>query len=74
MVISHFTKEIIMFLVFSTIIAIELTSEFKDKVWRKHGLSESILSDHGPQFVFLFWQELLEQLNIKSHLMSPYHP
>ena len=59
-VINYFTKEIVVFLVSSTIMAVELASEFKNKVWRKHGLPESILSDCSLQFVSLFWQKLLE--------------
>ena len=53
MVIDHFIKEIIIFSIAFTITTVKLASEFKDKVWRKHGLPESILSDHGSVCVLV---------------------
>src|SRR5438309_172287 len=74
MVVDRFSKEINVFPVTSKLTAQELAAEFKERIWRKHGLPKSILSDRGPQFISGFWQELLERLGVKSRLTSPYHP
>src|SRR5947209_8561784 len=44
MVVDRFSKEINVFPVTSVLTAQELAVEFKEKIWRKHGLPESILS------------------------------
>jgi len=47
---------------------------FKDNVWKLHGLSKSIISDRGPQFVARLMQELNEMLEIKSKLSTAFYP
>src|SRR5438309_10177102 len=59
-VVDQFSKEVNIFPVASTLIAQELATEIKERIWRKHGLPKSILSNCGPQFISSFWQELLE--------------
>src|SRR5947209_18792383 len=54
-VVDRFSKEISIFPVTSTLTAQELAAKFKERVWRKHGLLKSILSNHGPQFISSFW-------------------
>jgi len=44
-VVDCFSKEISIFPVTSTLTTQELAAEFKKRVWRKHGLPKSILSD-----------------------------
>ena len=44
-VVDCFLKEIVVFLVASFITPEKLAAEFRDKVWRCHGLPKSILSD-----------------------------
>jgi len=39
-----------------------------------HGLSESIISDRGPQFAMGLMRELNEMLGIKSKLSMAFHP
>src|SRR5437588_6392643 len=73
-VVNCFSKEINIFPVTSTLTAQELVAEFKERIWRQHGLPKSILSDRGPQFISSFWQELLECAGVKSRLTSLYHP
>jgi|SRR5947209_12375595 len=73
-VVDRFSKEVNVFPVTSALTAQELATEFKERVWRKHRLPKSILSDRGPQFISGFWQELLECLDIKSQMTFPYHP
>jgi len=47
---------------------------FRDNVWKLHGLSESIISDKGPQFAAGLMWELNEMLGIKSKLLTVFHP
>jgi hypothetical protein len=43
-------------------------------VWKLHGLPQSVLSDHGPQFVALFMCKLYRLLNVKITALTAYHP
>src|SRR5437660_115818 len=72
--VDRFSKEVSIFPVTSNLMTQELAAEFKKRIWRKHGLPKSILSDQGPQFISSFWQELLKHLGIKLCLTSLYHP
>jgi len=47
---------------------------FRDNVWQLHGLSESIISDRGPQFMAGLIRELNEMLEIKTKLLTVFHP
>jgi len=47
---------------------------FRDNVWKLHGLSESIISDKGPQFAVGLMRKLNEILGIKSKLSTAFHP
>jgi len=51
----------------------ELARLFRDNVWKLHGLSESIISDRGPQFTAGLMRELNEILGIKSKLLTAFH-
>jgi transposase InsO family protein len=39
-----------------------------------HGVSKTIVSDRGPQFVSKFWEELHKALDTKLLHSSVYHP
>jgi hypothetical protein len=39
-----------------------------------HGVSKTIISDRGPQFVAKFWEELHKSLGTKLTHSSSYHP
>ena len=41
---------------------------------RLHGIPKTIVSDRGPQFVALFWEQLHESLGTKLIRSSAYHP
>jgi len=51
-----------------------LTRLFRDNMWKLHGLSESIISDRGPQFVAGIMKELNRMLGIESKLSMVFHP
>jgi len=46
---------------------------FRDYVWKLHGLSESVISDRGPQFAAGLIRELNKMLGIKTKLSTAYH-
>jgi transposase InsO family protein len=39
-----------------------------------HGILTTIVSDRGPQFVSIFWEELHKSLGTKLLHSSAYHP
>ena len=47
---------------------------FVHHVWKHHGLPCKVVSDHGPQFVAEFTQELYQMLGIKVAATTAYHP
>ena len=47
---------------------------FRDNIWKLHGLSESIVSDWGPQFAAGLMKELNRMLGIKTKLSTAFHP
>jgi len=46
---------------------------FRDNVWRLHGLSESMMSDRGPQFAAELTKELNRMLGIQTKLLTAFH-
>ena len=47
---------------------------YLDNIYTRFGLSESIISNRGPQFNLEFWKELMELLGIKTKLTTTFHP
>jgi hypothetical protein len=58
----------------TTITAIGSARQFRDNVWKLHGLPTRILSDRGPQFTAEFTTELYRLLGIKAAKTTTYHP
>jgi len=47
---------------------------FRDNIWKLHGLSESVVSDRGPQFAAELTKELNKILGIETKLSTAFHP
>jgi hypothetical protein len=47
---------------------------FMDQVFKLHGTSHFIVSDHDPTFTSNFWQELFNIQGTELHLNRAYHP
>ena len=47
---------------------------FRDNVWKLYRLSESIVSDKGPQFAAEMMRELNNMLEIETKLSTAFHP
>jgi transposase InsO family protein len=58
----------------TTITALGAACLFLQNVWKLHGLPHSIVSDHGPQFIVEFTQELYRLLGITLSTTTAYHP
>ena len=58
----------------TTITAEGLVDLFCDRIFRYHGLPETIVSDRGPQFASRFWKHLCSCLKIDLHLSTAFHP
>jgi hypothetical protein len=57
----------------TTITAVGFARQFRDNVWKHHGLPTRILSDQGPQFTAEFTTELYWLLGIKAAKTTAYH-
>jgi hypothetical protein len=59
----------------STMIDAEgLANLFMTHIFRLHGLSDTIVSDRGPQFASRFWKHLCYSLKIEPRLSMAFHP
>jgi transposase InsO family protein len=58
----------------TTITAVGSARQFRDSVWKLHGLPTRIVSDRGPQFTAEFTSELYRLLGIKAAKTTAYHP
>ncbi len=57
-----------------TIDAAITSALFLDNIYRRFGLLDKIISDHGPQFASAVAKELRKLLGIKLALSTVYHP
>jgi len=51
----------------------ELTRLFRDNIWKLHGLSESVMSDRGLQFVVEITKKLNKMLGIETKLLIAFY-
>jgi len=51
-----------------------LAKMFRDNMWQLHGLSESIISNRGPQFAVAVIKKLNKLLGIDTKLSTAFHP
>jgi len=73
-VVDRLTKQRHLIPCTTTITAVELGVLFCDRVFRYHGLPETIVSDRGPQLVSRFWKHLCSCLKIDAQLSTAFHP
>jgi hypothetical protein len=57
-----------------TLSAPDLAWLFLDRIFRLHGLPDSIVSDRGSVFISKFWTELTALLKIDTRTSTAYHP
>jgi len=73
-VVDRLTKMVYFIPTTEKTLAKDLARLFRDNMWKLYSLSESIISDRGPQFVVGLIKELNEMLEIKSKLSMVFHP
>ena len=71
--IDYFTKQ-----VEAELVEIITTQNVKSFIWKniicRFGIARVLVSDNGHQFDNTPFREFYEQLGIKNHYSSPYHP
>ncbi|MBW0529270.1 hypothetical protein O181_068985 [Austropuccinia psidii MF-1] len=73
-IVDRFSKMEIFIPTMSSITSLDLDHLFIKKIYSKHGLPYSIVSDRGSLFVSSFWINLCHQLKILRDLSTAYHP
>jgi len=73
-VVDLLTKRSHFLLVNTTITAVESARQFRDNVWKHHGLPTHIISDCGLQFTAKFTTEVYRLQGIKAAKTTAYHP
>ena len=73
-VVDSVTKRAHFIPTFTTITAAGMAHLFIQHVWKHHGLPRKVVSNHGPQFMAEFTQELYQRLRIKLAATTAYHP
>jgi len=72
-IVDHLTKQRYLIPCTTTITAEGLEDLFCDRIFRYHGLQETIVSDRGPQFASRFWRHLCSCLKIDLRLSTTFH-
>jgi IS30 family transposase len=73
-IVDRLTKVTHFILVHTTYGGDKLVKLYIDNILKLHGVSKSIISDRGAQFVSKFWRSLHQTLKIKLEFSSAYHP
>ena len=51
-----------------------LARQFRDNMWKLHGLPESVISDRGPQFAAELMRKLNKMFGTEMRLSTVFHP
>jgi hypothetical protein len=73
-VVDSLTKRAHFLLVNTTITTEGSAWQFRDNVWKLHGLPTCTISNQGPQFTAVFTAEVYWLLGIKAAKTTAYHP
>jgi hypothetical protein len=73
-VVDSLTKRVHFNPVNTTITAVGSARQFRDNVWKHHGLLTRIVSDRSPQFTAKFTTEVYWLLGIEGAKTTAYHP
>jgi len=57
-----------------TISATEFADLFMSEIFRRHGLSEILISDRDPRFTSQFFTAICQHLGIKQAMSTAFHP
>src|SRR5437764_90862 len=73
-VINRLSKQLYSIPCHKTINARGMAKLFLKYIWCHEGYPDLIVSDHGPQFVSLFWAKVCHILGIKVKLSTTFYP
>jgi len=71
---DRFTKQVHIIPTTKEMNSLGLAHLYQDHIWKLHGLPDTVISNHGPQFVLGFMRELNKILGINTKLSTAYHP
>ena len=54
--------------------AAELAQAFLRGIWKLHGLPDEIIMDRDTKITSLFWQKLMDLMDIISKMTMAFHP
>jgi len=69
-VVDHFSKAMIIAPCWKDITAEQTSKLYLEQVWRRTGLPQQVISDHGPQVMRKLW----DKLGVKASLSTAFHP
>lgn len=73
-IVDRFTKRRHLVACKDTIDGREFANLYIEHVYRLHGLSDTLVSDRGPQFDSDFWRHVSKTLGITPRMSTAYHP
>ena len=74
-VVDHgLSKGLVLIPTHKTVTSIGIAELLCDNVFKRYGISETILSDRDPRFASIVFQDWLKLLGIKSAMSTAYHP
>lgn len=73
-VVDRLSKMVHLEAITKTISAKGLAAVYADRVFRYHGIPQSIVSDRDTRFTSLFWKELAQRLGTQLRMSTAYHP
>ena len=73
-VVDRLSKMVHLEAIRKTISAQGLAAVYASRVFRHHGVPQSIVSDRDTRFTSLFWRELAKRLGTELHMSTAYHP
>ena len=69
-VVDHLSKMVHLEAITKTISAKGLAAVYADRVFRCHGVPQSIVSERGTRFTSLFWKELAQRLGTQLRMST----
>ena len=73
-VIDRLSKQAVSIPCFKTVMARNMAEMYIQHIYRHRGAPQTIVSDHGPQFISQFWAEFTRILGVKLKLSTAFHP
>ena len=72
--VNYFGKRLFLIPYYKNINAKEAAQLYIHYIYRIYGLPDTIILDHGPQFILAFWNEFTRILGIRLKLSTAYYP